>query len=219
MSKFSVEIEKINKDPEVIVYRNLITKEECNHLIALADPYVARSGTFSSKTDKRRTSSSTFCNKFPKDPVLRKVMDRCAILANYPRNHVEMPQIVKYLPGEQYMTHSDCYPHTAGSYLKSGQRDYTFFLYLNQPDDLTTTIEDSGTGRSSGEIIEAGGETEFPGINLKVKPETGMAVCWRNINVATGEDEEYGRIKHRGLPPKNWTKYGMNIWIRHKAWP
>lgn len=203
--EFTVSVEKINTDPDVILYHGLITSEECDHLINLAEPHMSRSPTFSGKDDSRRTSTTTFCSSFSKDIVLRKVMHRCSSLCGYPRHHVEMPQIVKYEPGQQYKSHTDCYPKTSGSYKKSGQRDFTFFLYLNEPDPTDET--------------QKGGETELHGVGVKVKPRKGTAVFWRNVKIDTGEDDTYGRTKHRGLPPENWTKYGMNIWIRHKPWP
>lgn len=200
---FTVTLQKIHRQPDVILYHDIITPSECQHLIDMAEPYLGRSITFGGgKTDHRRTSNSTFCNKFARDNVLRKVMRRISMLSGYPRSHVEMPQIVRYEPGQEFQSHSDCYPHSSASYQKSGQRDFTFFLYLNEP------LTDEQTG----------GETEFHGIDLKVRPKQGTAVFWRNINIATGEDEEYRYIKHRGLPPNNWTKYGMNIWVRHKPW-
>ena len=37
-------------------------------------------------------------------------------------------------------------------------------------------------------------------------------VFWRNIDVVTGNEVD---VFHTGITPVNWTKYGMNVWVRH----
>jgi len=196
-----IKIEVAKQDPDIIYFHGILSKEECEHLIKISEPHLKRSRTFSSGNDSRRTSSSAFANPFYHDKVLRKVMHRCSILSGFPVEHIELPQIVRYHSGEQFMRHQDNYE--SGKSLEiSGQRDYTFFIYLNEPEKKDQT----------------GGETYFSYIDFKAKPKTGTAVFWRNVIPTTGKNENYERIAHAGLPPQNWTKYGMNVWVRHKKW-
>lgn len=198
---FSVQVEVLNSDDNLVFYRGLLSKDECDHMIRTAEPHMARSQTFSGGNDKRRTSSSVFGNKFYTDPVMRAIMERCATLVGYPVSHVELPQVVRYHTGELYMNHSDVYPDGSPSLEKSGQRDYTFFIYLNEP--------------SPG---QSGGETVFSDQEIYIKPERGMGVMWRNVDIANNQNLDYGKIVHNAQPPSDWTKYGMNVWIRHKKW-
>lgn len=205
---FDVTVEILHTNPNIIAYHGLLSKEETEHLINISDQHLRRSCTFTSANDSRRTSSTMFCNMFETDPVVRKVIHRCACLSSYPINNVEIPQIVRYLPGEHFASHSDCYPKDHQNYKWNGQRDFTFFIYLN--DAGTCDPENSEIN-----AYESGGETFFDGLNFKVKPKCGTAIFWRNIDLDNNE-LPYRRISHCGLPPKDWTKYGMNVWIRHK---
>lgn len=217
MEKFSVSVEVVHKNPDIILYRNLLSKKECEHIIKKSEKYMSRSKTFSSGNDPRRTSSTAFTNhnEFFNDPVMNSVKERCAALSGFPPCHIEVPQVVRYFPGEKFVTHSDAYDTSSHSYKVSGQRDYTFFIYLNEPSDNSDT---------------AGGETSFPTIPIpktkweekkyrspvKVKPERGMGAFWRNIGTDTKKVTNI--TWHEGLPPKGWTKWGMNVWIRNKPY-
>lgn len=200
--KFNVECEVVNRDPDIVCFRNLLSKAECDHLIKIAEPHLERSKTFSGNDDPRRTSSSAFSSKFKDDPVVHSINYRCSVLSAYPISHVEPTQVVRYLPGERYIDHRDNYNPDQLSYKISGQRDYTFFIYLNEPacDDQT------------------GGQTFFSQLGIGVRPERGMAVFWRNIKIPDGSDEDRDKILHQGIAPVGWTKYGMNVWLRRKPW-
>ncbi len=204
-SSFTIDCQIAHRNPDLVLYRNLLSKAECDYLIDVAQPHLKRSLTFSTNgDDPRRTSSSAFSTSFPNDPIIKKLVDRCSALCGYPASHVEPPQIVRYFPGEKYIEHADNYAPNQKSYKLSGQRDYTFFIYLNEPSSNDFT----------------GGETFFPKIEdgIKIKPERGMAVFWRNIKIPDRTDENRDWILHAGVPPDNWTKYGMNCWIRSKPW-
>jgi prolyl 4-hydroxylase len=202
---FNISVEKIREDPDIILFRNLVSKEECEHIIKKAEKYLVRSSTFTGKDDPRRTSWTAYTNNnsFNNDEILKRVKDKISMLSGLPVTHIEPPQIVRYKPGQKFLAHSDCYEKKSGSYKVSGQRDYTFFIYLNEP---------------SGDLNEPGGETEFTNLekSLKVKPERGMGAFWRNIDIETGEIVK--NVYHQGLPPKDWVKWGMNVWIRHKSY-
>ena len=204
--QFTVTAERIHWDTDITLFHDFLNKEECQHLIDLAEPKLKRSGTFTGPNDPRRTSSSVFLTAFRNDPIVKETIYRASVLSGYPLSHVEIPQIVRYKPGEKFVSHSDNYPLDSPNYKQSGQRDYTFFLYLNEP-----TPDDT-------ENPQTGGETFFTQLDLKIEPKQGTAVFWRNVNIVTGDDEKYAKICHSGEPTENWTKYGMNIWIRHKYW-
>ena len=208
--KFTVTAQRIHWNTDITVFEDLLSADECAHLINLCSGHFKRSGTFSSANDPRRTSSSFFLTDFCDDPVVKSVIYRCSILCGYPASHVETLQVVRYLPGERFVCHRDNYEHSSESYKHAGQRDYTFFAYLND--------RESDATESADEIIpvKSGGETHFPDQNFKVTPKRGSAAFWRNIKIPDGSDEDSALIGHSGEPTIGWTKYGMNVWIRHR---
>ena len=57
-----------------------------------------------------------------------------------------------------------------------------------------------------------GGETEFPLINKKIKPEKGKGVLFFNLEKDLLNRRELS--KHAGLPPTKGEKWMCNKWIR-----
>lgn len=60
-----------------------------------------------------------------------------------------------------------------------------------------------------------GGETEFPLMDRKIKPEVGKLIIWDNYYESGEKIEE---SKHAGLPVEFGTKYIGVIWIRNKKY-
>jgi len=106
-------------------------------------------------------------------------------------------QIVHYKPKQLYEAHWDaCDPYhdirCINDQKRGGLRFATFIIYLNDNFDE--------------------GETEFPLINKKIKPEKGKAVLFFNLNDDLLKRKE--NSKHAGLPPNNGEKWMCNKWIR-----
>ena len=83
-----------------------------------------------------------------------------------------------------------------GEYKKhhdGGDRPKTALIYLN--DGFT------------------GGETEFPKLDITVKPKTGKLIIWDNSSLDGVADET---AIHAGLPVEVGTKYIGVIWIKNK---
>ena len=58
-----------------------------------------------------------------------------------------------------------------------------------------------------------GGETYFPKLGLKVRPERGKAILWCNVDPENTMKAD-PMVIHRAMPVKgNHEKIGMNIWI------
>ncbi len=214
MKPFSVSCDLLHEKPDVVRFSNLLSKEECQHLIQAAEPFLTRSATFSGKEDSRRTSSSAFSqsggnDNFFKDPIMQTLIKRCSLLCGIPVEHVEPPQVVRYFPGEKFVAHLDNYDINGPPYKKSGQRIYTFFVYLTDPE--------SDEKEEGGE--KSGGDTYFRGLDLSVPALEGSAAFWRNVMMDKGQDDVTDeRSFHEGRPPMGWTKWGMNVWFRRKPW-
>ena len=61
--------------------------------------------------------------------------------------------------------------------------------------------------------VEEGGETYFKFLDLKIKPESGLAIFWNNLY-------SFGwpnfKTMHEALPPTKGKKYILTKWYR--AW-
>lgn len=198
----TVTVQRLHVAPDIVLFGGVLSPSESLHLRTVFEPFLRRSATFSGGADSRRTSWSAFTTNVPGDPVVRKLVDRCAMLSGYPVSHVEPPQLVRYLGGEQYMQHTDNYAKDSPSYVASGQRRYTFFVYLTEADPL--------------DARQTGGETDFPLVPFRVKALAGSAIFWRNADLVTGAD--LPEFHHAGLPPRGWVKWGANVWVRDKPW-
>ena len=201
-------IKKLNKEPEILLIDNFLTKEECDHIIKVGNPLVRKSevcGRNGSRPDKSRTSwtahiGKQLITKNKKDKVLMNIYEKAAKFCNRSSKNIEPIQLVRYTPGQFFKSHYD-YLDTRNSIYKrnvekNGQREVTFFVYLNDvPDGV-------------------GGETHFKKINKTFKGKKGQAIFWYN--------SKNGKVDpltlHSGTEIKKGTKYGLNIWVRDKEY-
>ena len=196
------------KDPEIILIKNFLTDEECDHIIKIGEPHIKKSevcGYGGARPDKNRTSMTAhigkkYITKDKKDPILINVLKKASQYSHLPEENIEPIQLVRYTPGQYFKPHYDYLDRKIPMYkdnvAKNGQREFTFFVYLNNvPDEL-------------------GGKTAFPKLNKEFKGGKGDAIFWRNIK--EGEDDK--RMLHSGTELKKGIKYGLNIWVREKKY-
>ncbi|KAF4693732.1 hypothetical protein FOZ60_010130 [Perkinsus olseni] len=60
---------------------------------------------------------------------------------------------------------------------------------------------------------DAGGETLFPALGLKIRPKAGTALVWPNC-LENGEADE--RVVHEALAPRGVRKYAINCFVNEK---
>lgn len=181
-------------DAEIRVVPNFVTDNEITQLLALSDwsESTVRFVKYDEDTGKPmdvqpykvkpgRTSSS--CLLEPEQTTaIAAIEERLANLAGRGLEHLEPLNLVRYQPGQFFAAHHD-----------GGHRSTTIFLYLNDvPQD-------------------AGGETHFVKLGLKIRPQKGCAVIWNNL---TRDGQRDARLVHQGLPPTGAVKYGMNCFFR-----
>jgi prolyl 4-hydroxylase len=199
-----VVIEVISDDPKIMLLHNFLSPQECDTLIKLGEEGGMPRSTVQGHGNELsgdRTSHTTNLKRGQHEDV-KRIEKRVTAFSGLPPSHTEPLQIVRYHKGQQYKAHYDFFvPGAKGTdraLKRGGQRQVTFFCYLNDvPDD------------------ETGSHTEFPKLGVKVKPKKGLAVYWMNV---TPDKKEDFRTLHSGNPPKNpnTTKYGCNIWCREK---
>jgi prolyl 4-hydroxylase len=101
-----------------------------------------------------------------------------------------------YEVGQEFRHHQDAFGKDAyhNHCLSSGQRTWTFMIYLND--------------------VEEGGETDFPTLQKTITPVKGTAVVWKNSN---GTGSENPAALHAGLPVKQGRKVIITKWFRENV--
>ena len=185
--------------PRVVVFGDLLSDEECEQLIALAKPRLARSLTVATKTggeevNADRTSNGMFFQR-GENELVRRIEQRIARLVNWPEENGEGLQILQYGPGAEYKPHYDYFdpsePGTPTILRRGGQRVGTLVMYLAEP--------------------EKGGGTVFPDVHMEVAPKRGNAVffSYERAHPST-------RTLHGGSPVLQGEKWIATKWLRER---
>jgi prolyl 4-hydroxylase len=186
--------ELLNDTPRIILYHDVLTASECDYVIANADNFQKSMGydfeTKQSKPTEWRTSS----NHFDFNRKFQFITEKSAELSGYSFSNIEDVQILRYEPGEFYKPHNDYFNFPPEIVSTDNDRIATIIFYLN--DNFTC------------------GATEFPMLNINVKPRTGSALFFDykytpEINKLT---------LHGGMSVDSGIKYVATSWIRSSVW-
>lgn len=185
--------------PRLFTHEDVFSKLDCEYVIALAEPALAPSFVNDGISGKplrhpNRTSHSMAFPGHDGDLWLRHLQRRLARVAGLPFLHGERLAVLRYGVGEEYRPHRDYLrPQEAGSTAEgqAGQRLTTAFCYLND--------------------VEAGGETDFPLLDVRIGPKRGRVVMFDNINADGSPDAS---TLHAGLPVQQGEKWLATIWFR-----
>lgn len=192
-----VHVLQVITSPRVVVFGNLLSDDECDQLIAEAEPRMKRSLTVSIKTggeevNADRTSDGMFFSR-GETPVVQALERRIAQLVRWPVLNGEGLQVLHYRPGAEYKPHYDYFdpaePGTPSILKRGGQRVATLVIYLNEP--------------------LRGGGTTFPDINLIVAPKRGNAVFF-----SYDRPHPATRTLHGGAPVIEGEKWIATKWLR-----
>ncbi len=190
------------KTTAVSEYTHILTDNLCDYLVNIAVPRLLPSGVVNPitgnplKTNKRTSSSMNFQLSMY-DMIVGHICRRLAALVGMPTSHAEPISVLRYLPGEEYKPHYDYFavdergmPQVQDA---NGQRAVTVFIYLNQ--------------------VDAGGETDFPRLLIKVHPEKGKAVTFMNCDASGQPNQD---TLHAGLPVIRGEKWLATLWFRER---
>ncbi|MFM0339662.1 2OG-Fe(II) oxygenase [Paraburkholderia fungorum] len=189
--------------PQVIVFADVLSPEECGELIERSRHRLKRSTTVNPATGKEdvirnRTSEGIWFQR-GEDAFIERMERRISSLMSWPVENGEGLQILHYGMTGEYRPHFDYFPpdqpgsavHTA----QGGQRVATLVIYLNDVAD--------------------GGETIFPEAGLSVAATQGGAVYFRYMN---GQRQLDPLTLHGGAPVLGGEKWIMTKWMRERAY-
>lgn len=183
--------------PRVVVLGGLLSDEECDAFIEMAQPRLTRSTTVEPDTGgdmvhPDRTSHGMGFTR-GENALCARIETRIARLLDWPLEHGEGLQVLRYGPGAQYKPHHDYFdpamPGSAVQLQRGGQRVASVVMYLNTP--------------------ERGGATVFPESHFEVGAVKGNAVFF-------SYDRAHPMTKtlHAGAPVLAGEKWIMTKWLR-----
>ncbi len=194
-----VRVAMLLANPNVALIDGLLSEQECDKLIQLSSgrlkssEVVDRESGGSYRSDVRRSEGCHF--ERGENAIVQRVEERIRALTGIPVDCGEPLQMLHYGIGGEYLAHQDYFdpkdPGTAALTRIGGQRVATFVIYLNQVAD--------------------GGSTDFPELELSVKPNKGSAVYFEYHNNAGHLDP---RCLHAGTPVAKGDKWIVTKWLR-----
>ncbi|MEV6139431.1 2OG-Fe(II) oxygenase [Nocardia sp. NPDC051990] len=187
------------EQPQLILFGNVLSAEECDQVIELAEGKLQRSTIVDPDTGRpeiirNRSSESTYF-QLSETPLIDRLDRRISALMNWPLENGEGLQILRYGVGGEYRPHFDYFPPdqpgNAAHIARGGQRTATLVVYLND--------------------VEGGGDTLFPEAGISIFPRKGHAVYFRYFNNLGQLDPA---TKHAGAPVLAGEKWIMTKWMR-----
>lgn len=183
--------------PRIVVFGSFLSAQECTELMALAQPRLVRSETVvnatgGSEVNAARTSQGMFFTR-GENELTARIEARIAALLNWPVEHGEGIQILRYAPGAEYRPHYDYFdpkqPGTPAILQRGGQRVGTLLMYLNTP--------------------AQGGATTFPDAGVTVHAQAGTAAFFSYPLPASQT-----KTLHGGAPVLAGEKWVATKWLR-----
>lgn len=187
--------------PRVIVFRGVLSDDECDELVRLSAAKLERSrivdpATGAESEHAERTSDGTYF-QVEENPLVARIDRRVAELMGWPVENGEGLQILHYRVGGEYKPHFDYFnpsdPGSAPHVAKGGNRVATLVIYLSD--------------------VDQGGATIFPDAGLSVTPVKGNAVFFSYDTPAPSS-----LTLHGGAPVERGEKWIATKWVRERAY-
>jgi prolyl 4-hydroxylase len=187
--------------PILAMLADVMSAEECDQLVALARPRLTPSTVIDPRTGAdqpaaHRNSEGMFF-RLRETPLIARLDHRISQIMNFPVEHDEGLQVLRYGPGTQSTPHFDFLTPSKDSnrrsLARSGQRHSSLVIYLND--------------------VPEGGETVFPSVRLSVCPRKGNGVYFEYCN-SRGQVDPLSL--HAGAPVIAGEKCAVTKWMRQR---
>ncbi|MFU7528046.1 prolyl hydroxylase family protein [Qipengyuania sp. ASV99] len=184
---------------ELFQLKQFVSAELAAALIALIDKDRRPSTIADANGDDYFRTSET-CDLDASEPAVQALEAQFHALNLIDPALGEPCQGQRYDIGQEFKPHTDYFTPGGPDYEKfcsiSGQRTWTFMIYLNE--------------------VEAGGATRFKVIGKTFQPETGKLLCWNN---ARPDGSVNPNTLHHGMKVRKGAKYVITKWYRERPWP
>lgn len=181
-----------SSDPWLISIADFISSTEADAILEAGGGNFHRSLAGDGVNDVR-TSSTSWCERqCSQNEVIERVELRVQNLTGIPRANSEWMQVLRYEVGQFYKRHNDMNAPRSSPW---GPRMLTAYMYLNDQ-----------------ETSDGGGETDFPRLNVTLRPVKGTLAIWPSV-ISTDLFSREDRTDHEAMPVKRGVKYGANLWI------
>lgn len=171
-----------------------LTGPECEELVDIIKDNLRPSTISHDGSADSSFRTSRTCDLTGGEPAVRALDERiCGAMGIDPRM-AEASQGQYYEVTQEFKPHTDYfepYELERNSTPTLGQRTWTFMIYLND--------------------VEAGGQTHFVNVGLKVPPKAGTAVLWNNLK--SDGSPNYDTL-HHGTPVTAGYKAIITKWFR-----
>jgi prolyl 4-hydroxylase len=211
--------EPVSWYPRAFHLHNVMSGEECDQFLTIAEPKVRRSTvidsvTGESKVDPIRTSEQTFLNRGVFD-VVTEIEERLARITMLPSYHGEDMQVLRYHIGEKYDAHHDVgeLSSKSGAALaaEGGHRVATVLLYLSDVEEGgETAFPDSEWIDQDMAVSKTGPWSECAEGKVAVKPKKGDGLLFWSVS---SENKIDPKSMHAGCPVIKGTKWTATKWI------
>ena len=181
------------------IQHDFLSKEECDQVIELIKKNLRPSTiTNPHESDQYFRTSQTCDLGIHSNEFIKYIDQKIADYLDIDPSYSEIIQGQYYQAGNEFKLHTDYFKKGTAGYDKftalQGQRTWTFMIYLND--------------------VKEGGHTDFPKLELSVKPKLGTAVIWNSL-------DEKGRVNpntlHWAKPIIKGEKYVITKWFRERA--
>lgn len=183
--------ERLSEQPDLRLFRGLITPAECDYLMRVADPLFQPSMVYNNEgeevRDTIRTSEGAGIYWLAEDAAIHALNRRIAKATGTNYEQGEPLQVLRYSPGQEYRPHFD---YLQGS---DNPRPWTALIYLNEDYE--------------------GGATRFVQTGHEVRGRTGDVLVFGNSDGSGARDP---LAQHAGMPVTSGVKYLATRWIRER---
>ncbi|CAM6122875.1 unnamed protein product [Calypogeia fissa] len=214
-------VETLSWEPRASLYHNMLTDEECEHLINLARPNMVKSQVIDRATglvieSEARTSTQTYLRR-GLDPIVERIERRIADFTFLPVDHGEGLQILHYGAGQKYLSHYD-YAEYPSSVLAQhgGQCIATVLMYLSDVQAGGETLFPAGELNYNKNKTLEGQYSECAKHGLAIRPKKGMALLFWTLSPDVRKDL---RSINSGCPVLEGDKWTATKWLHVEKWP
>ncbi|GLJ31178.1 hypothetical protein SUGI_0624760 [Cryptomeria japonica] len=208
-------VTQLSWHPRAFLYKNFLTDEECDHLIALSRDKMEKSMVADNESGKSvmseiRTSSGMFLSK-GQDEIVARIEERIAAWTFLPKENGEAMQILHYENGQKYEPHFDFF-HDKLNQAMGGHRIATVLMYLSDVVKGGETVFPNAESKQSQPKDDSWSECAKRGYS--VKPNKGDALLFFSLHPDATTDET---SLHGSCPVIEGEKWSATKWIHVRA--